>query len=221
MSAGPISHDARQTARLTRVWPLVFLIALCTAIELVLLASDLGIAPDRLRRMATDWAGFWPGLLGSWQPNYPGQSWAMFASYAFLHAGPIHLAINMLTLWSLGRIVIDRVGALGFWALYAGAVLGGAATFGLIGDTLRPMVGASGALFGLVGGLLAWNYVDRYTFSEGLWPVARAALLLIAMNLVLWWAMDGQLAWETHLGGFVTGWVLALLIDPRGRAAPE
>jgi membrane associated rhomboid family serine protease len=82
-------------------------------------------------------------------------------------------------------------------------------------------VGASGALFGLAGGLLAWAYVDLYTFEERLWPVARAALLLAGLNLILWWAMDGQLAWETHLGGFIAGWVTALLIDPRAHHAEE
>jgi membrane associated rhomboid family serine protease len=51
--------------------------------------------------------------------------------------------------------------------------------------------------------------------------VLRAAGLLIALNLVMWWAMGGHLAWQTHLGGFIGGWVLALLIDPRGREAEE
>jgi membrane associated rhomboid family serine protease len=77
------------------------------------------------------------------------------------------------------------------------------------------MVGASGALFGLAGALLAWAYVDRFTARIGLWPVAQVAMFLIAMNVALYWALDGQLAWQTHLGGFMTGWILALLIDPR------
>ena len=80
------------------------------------------------------------------------------------------------------------------------------------------MVGASGALFGLAGAILAWEYVDRFTFRERLWPVARAAILLVALNVLLYFAMDRLLAWEAHLGGFVTGWIAAMLIDPRGRA---
>ena len=79
------------------------------------------------------------------------------------------------------------------------------------------MVGASGALFGLAGGLLAWGYVDRFTLRQALWPVARAAGLLLVMNLVMWWALEGQLAWETHLGGFISGWLAAMLIEPRAR----
>jgi membrane associated rhomboid family serine protease len=194
-------------------------IALCSTIELVLMLADQGlIAQPRLRRLAYDYGGFWPGLLRDWRPNYPSQPWTMFLTYGFLHGGTTHLVVNMITLWSLGRAVLMRVGTRGFALLYVATILGGAAGFALLSPGLQPMVGASGALFGLVGGLLAWAYVDRFTFDEGLWPIARAVALLIALNLALWWAMGGQLAWETHLGGFVTGWVVALLIDPRPRA---
>lgn len=195
---------------------LIALIALCVGIEAVLTLSDRGVIADgRLRQMAYDYGGFWPGLLGNWRPNYPLQPWAMFLTYGFLHGGPAHLGVNMITLWSLGRLVLLRVGTGGFGLLYLAALMGGAGGFALLAPGLRPMVGASGALFGLIGGLLAWAYVDRFTFREGLWPVLRAVLFLIALNLVLWWAMNGQLAWETHLGGFISGWIAALLIDPR------
>jgi rhomboid protease GluP len=185
-------------------------------IELVLSLSDVGwLHPARLRQLAYDYGGFWPGLLGDWIPNYPAQPYLMFFTYGFLHGGLAHLTVNMITLWSLGRAVLARVGAGGFALLYASSILGGAAGFAVFAPDLRPMVGASGALFGLAGGILAWAYIDRYTYREGLWPVAQAVLLLVALNVVLFWAMGGQLAWQTHLGGFVTGWVVALLIDPR------
>lgn len=197
-------------------------IAACSLIELALLMGDIDLWGDRrLRAMAYEWGGFWPGLLQDWQPNYPGQSIAMFLTYGFLHGGPLHLIVNMLTLWSLGYAVLARVGPWGFAALYGASLLGGAIGFGLIAETFRPMVGASGALFGLAGGLLAWNYVDRFTFRETLWPVARIALFMIAMNVAMWLALEGQLAWETHLGGFLIGWIAALLIDPRGRNLGE
>jgi rhomboid protease GluP len=203
-------------------WLPIVLIAACVAIEAVLSLSDAGLLADgRLRSQAYEYGGFWAGLLRNWQANYAAQPYAMFFTYAFLHGGPMHLGVNMITLWSLSRVVVDRVGTPGFAALYLGSALGGAGGYALLGTQLAPMVGASGALFGLAGGLLAWNYVDRYTYTEGLWPVARAAVLLALMNLVLWWVMEGQLAWETHLGGFLAGWILALLIDPRGRESEE
>lgn len=197
---------------------ILVIVALCVAIEAALLAADLGLIDvPRLRQTAYEFGGFWPGLLRDWTPNFPAQPYAMFVTYAFLHGGVVHLLVNMVTLVSLGAAVVARVGQRGFLMLYVASMLGGAAGFGLLADTLRPMVGASGALFGLAGGLVAWDYVDRFTLQEALWPVARAVLLLIGLNIVLWWAMGGQLAWETHLGGFVTGWVAAMLIDPRGR----
>jgi membrane associated rhomboid family serine protease len=72
-----------------------------------------------------------------------------------------------------------------------------------------------------VGGVLAGNYIDRFITTRRLWPVWRAIGLLIALNLVMWWAMDGLLAWQTHLGGFLAGWVAAVMIDPRARTDPR
>ena len=70
------------------------------------------------------------------------------------------------------------------------------------------------------GAIIAWEYVDRFTFKEQMWPVLRAVLYLIALNIILYFAMGRLLAWEAHLGGFVAGWVTALLVDPRGRELP-
>lgn len=195
------------------------LIGICTLTEVVLQLGDanlLGI--PRFRALVYEFAGFWPGLLLDWSPNFPLQPASMFATYAFLHAGLWHLVLNMVTLWSLARPVVARVGQMKFLTIYALAILGGAMGYALLTTTFRPMVGASGALFGLAGALLAWDYVDRFVLQAGLWPVARAALLLIALNIALYFAMGGVLAWETHLGGFVAGWISALLVDPRGRA---
>jgi len=197
---------------------LYILIGIYVAVELALQLADLGvIGPARLRFLAYEYMGFWPGLLGPWRPNYTAQPYLMFLSYSFVHGGLVHLVVNMITLWQLGRAVLARVGLRGFLGLYFAAILGGAAGFGLLAERLQPMIGASGGLFGLVGGLVAWAYIDRLSLAKGLWPVARAIMLLVLLNAVLWWAMDGRLAWQTHLGGFVAGWIAAVLIDPRAR----
>ena len=194
------------------------IIGFCCLIELALSAADIGlIGSTRLRQTVYEYGGFWPGLLRNWSPNYTGQSYTMFLTYGFLHGGMMHLAMNMVTLWSLGKVVIARVKIKGFLWLYTLSILGGGLGFGMLAPDLRPMVGASGALFGLAGGLFAWLYVDRFTFQERLWPVLQGVLALVILNIVLYWAMDGQLAWRTHGGGFVTGWIAALLIDPRPR----
>lgn len=204
-----------------KLWPLVVLGAVCVSLEFALTAADWGLIGNTgLRRRIVENFGFWPGLLRDWTPNYDSQPYLMFLSYSFLHGGLWHLGVNMITLWSLGQAVIMRVKTIGFALVYVASVLGGAVFFGVLAPTLQPMVGASGALFGLAGAILAWNYVDRYAGRERLWPVARAVAMLVALNVVLWWAMAGQLAWETHLGGFIAGWIMAMLVDPRGQNLP-
>ena len=191
-------------------------LTLCVAVEGTLWLADLGLleAP-RLRDIAYSWGGFWPGLLRDWQPNYAIQPVAMFFTYGFLHGGPIHLVVNMLTLLSLGAAVAARTGAFGYAVIYGVSILGGAVGFALLSSGLRPMVGASGALFGLAGALLFWE--GRTLRIEGLplAPVARMVAFLVGLNLVLWWAMSGQLAWQTHLGGFLAGGIAAWLVGER------
>jgi rhomboid protease GluP len=198
---------------LTAVW---WIGGACIAIEALLQLADAGLIDvPRLRLTAYEFGGFWPGLLRDWRPNFQGQAVAMFVTHAFLHAGALHLGVNMLTLASLGREVVRRVGQARFLAIYSLSILGGGAGFGLLAPTLRPMVGASGALFGLAGALAAWEWQARRKEGLSEAPVIRFVLFLAALNLVLWWAMRGQLAWETHLGGFVAGALAAPFLGPQ------
>ncbi len=201
------------------LWLIVALGFVLAAIELALwLLPVVGGSGPGLRSQALEYAAFWPGLLRDWVPNYASQPVVMFVSYGFLHSGPVHLVVNLLTLLSLGQYILMRAGPLKFAVLYIMALVGGALGFALLASGPQPMVGASGALFGLAGAILAWDYVDRFGGELSLWPVARAVVLLILLNVVLWWAMDGLLAWQTHLGGFLVGWVVAILLDPIARS---
>ena len=187
-----------------RAWVLGALIGVNVLIELILFASDLGLAPHRLRSLAYEYGAFWKGLLTNWRPNFPAQPMAMFLTYAFLHAGMGHLFVNMFTLFSLGSGVIHRVGWVRFLGLYLASILGGALGFGLLASTPQPMVGASGALFGLAGAWITWDFLEAR--QEAPWRTLALQLLFLAgMNLVLWWAVSGHLAWQAHLGGFVAG----------------
>jgi len=191
----------------------------CGAIEIALQLADRSVLDwPRLRALAYAYGGFWPGLLGDWTANYPGQPVAMFLTYGFLHAGLMHFAVNMITLVSLGTGVNARGGAWRYAAIYAASLLGGAIVFGLLAPSLRPMVGASGALFGLVGALTAWDAVERRALRTTMRPVVRVVVVLVVLNAAMWWAMDGLLAWETHLGGFLAGAVAALLLGERDDA---
>lgn len=196
--------------------PVLLLFILCLLPEAVLFGADLGLWGNaHWRQMAWQDGGFWIGLLGNWRPNYPAQPWLMFLTYGFLHGGIMHFAVNMLTLFSLGTPLSERFGAGRFLLIYMASMFGGAACFALLSSSPQPMVGASGALFGLAGAHVALAYRIRREVHAGLWPVARAVLLLIGLNVVMWWAMSGQLAWETHLGGFLVGAALAFVLRER------
>lgn len=204
----PVSEPPRHTARVGLV--LLALIGLCCLVELVLVSADFGlIGTTRWRGLAYQNGAFWAGLLSDWRPNYGAQPYLMFLTYAFLHGGLGHLVGNMITLLILGPLVQARTGLAGFSVIYAFSAIGGAAGFALLSNAPMPMVGASGALFGLAGALLYWDWSDRRRTNRRLWPVMRMALFLVALNLGMWVMLDGVLAWETHLAGFVSGWLVA------------
>ncbi|MGB3147997.1 MAG: rhomboid family intramembrane serine protease [Paracoccaceae bacterium] len=178
-------------------------------IEAYFSGAELGLWGDPLART---WGfenfGFWAGLLGNWQPNYNGQSIVMFYTYGFLHAGFLHFAVNMLTFIPLGDSVARIVGNRRFLVIYGVMIVAGSLAFALWPEVSKPMVGASGGLFGLAGVLLSWDYALRRRDQRSIRPIVRSVILLILLNLALWWAMNGQLAWQTHLGGFIAGWFL-------------
>ncbi|OCX66397.1 hypothetical protein BFP70_05070 [Thioclava sp. SK-1] len=184
---------------------LVGLIILCLLPEAWLFVSGNG---GYLRgRMYQNFA-FWPGLLRGWQENYPGQRFAMFLTYGFCHAGLSHLGFNLLTLISLGRPLVEILGQWRFGLVYLAGLLGGAAGYALLSRGTQPMVGASGALFGMAGAVLWLRLIDAWhedSFLSGLKGLIWPLLLLIGINVVMYWTLDGQLAWETHLGGFLCG----------------
>ncbi|MFN7224060.1 MAG: rhomboid family intramembrane serine protease [Paracoccaceae bacterium] len=200
---------------------LLGLFVLCLVPELALTGAEWGLwGTPRWRVWAVQNAGFWAGLLGNWRSNYALQPYTMFLTYGFLHAGIVHFLVNMVTLFSLGGPLAEQLGTRGFALVYAVSIIGGAIGFAVLSSQVLPMVGASGALFGLAGAHVALHYRARRANHDTLGPVVRAVLGLIALNVVLWWAMSGQLAWETHLGGFLTGWIVATALDRRTDLLP-
>lgn len=188
--------------------------------ELVLQGADLGLwGSPAWRAEVYAYGAFWAGLLTpEWRPVYPAQPVTMFLTYGFLHAGLAHLAFNVLTLLSVGAAVVGDLGARRFLALYGGSLLGGGAGFAALSTVSVPMVGASGALFGLLGALMV-SGARRTWRRRGLGAAARGALalgaVLAAVNLAVWWSTDGALAWEAHLGGFLAGVLGGLLLQRR------
>lgn len=204
-------------------FPVLALILLCTGIEAALLGADWRLWGSPLwRPLAYQYGAFWAGLWHGWAPNFAAQPVTMVATYAFLHAGPGHLAGNMLALLWLGSAAAGRLGAWRFGLVYAAAAIGGGAAFGLFPDSPAPVVGASGAIFGLAGALIVGQARDALAAGAGrLRAGLRAGGLFLAvavLNVVMWLAEGGHLAWQVHLGGLAAGGVAAAIAGAGRRA---
>lgn len=182
-----------------------------TAIELILSFSSTGaFGMQNLRWPAFALGGFWqPVLWGATPPVYPGQTVLMFVTYAFLHGGVIHLAMNGVALLALGKFAAFQIGAARTLLVLFLSTVGGAACFGLLSSSAAPMIGASGAVFGLIGLWQAADYRMRRRSKLPLRPVVMGILGLAVANVVLFVILSGGLAWEAHLGGWIVGWLAA------------
>ncbi len=207
--------SARDRHPLSRASPAgapVFLwviVGVMTAIETVLSLSASGmLGPSNLRWPAFALGAFWqPVLSGTVPPAYPGQTVLMFITHAFLHGGFTHLVLNCVILLSLGKFVSFHVGAARTVLVLFLSAIGGAACFGLISSSTAPMIGASGAVFGLFGLWQAMDYRMRRRHKLPLQPVLMTFLALVASNVLLLVMLSGGLAWEAHLGGWIVGWL--------------
>jgi len=156
-------------------------------------------------------------LFADWQlaPLYLsayGQWWRVITS-GFLHIGPLHIASNMFALWVLGRDMETVLGRGRFIALYMISLLGGSAAVVLWGAPDQPVAGASGAVFGLMGGLLVVLLRLRR-------PVGQVVALIV-INLVISQVIP-NISITAHIGGLVVGALVAAALvftPPRSRTA--
>ncbi|HEV8564958.1 MAG TPA: rhomboid family intramembrane serine protease [Actinomycetota bacterium] len=146
-----------------------------------------------------------------------GQYWR-FVTAMFLHIGLIHLAFNCYALWLLGTQVERDFGRASFLGIYfLAGILGSVGSYAF-GDPLAVGAGASGAVFGLMGAFLAYNYVRRNQ------TVARMNLQwvwqILALNLILAITIRA-IDFRAHLGGLVAGVAAGYLLDrERVRISP-
>ena len=191
------------------------IVGIMTTIELGLTASEFFWSIDH--RSTTFLLGaFWqPIFSGTIQPIYPGQTLLMFITYAFLHGGILHLAMNSVILLSLGKFSSIQVGVQKtLLVLFLSAVVG-AACFGFISGGNVPMIGASGAVFGLIGIWQATEYQMRRTAGVSIQPIIMGIFGLIVANILIFVMLSGGLAWETHFGGWLTGWLSGFIFTRR------
>jgi membrane associated rhomboid family serine protease len=129
---------------------------------------------------------------------------------AFLHGGLLHLAFNATALLSLGPQLEAALGRLRFAGLYGLCAFGGSVASYVFSDPRVLGVGASGAIYGVFGGLLIVARRLRYD--------VRGLAVLLALNLALGFVVP-SIDWRAHLGGLAVGAVLtaALVRAPRDR----
>ena len=139
-----------------------------------------------------------------------GEVWRLVTS-VFLHSGFLHLSLNMLSLYFLGSFVEAAFRRGRFLALYLLSGLSGGLAYLYFGAYGTPAVGASGAIFGLLGGILGYS-LRSGTFS---WqnPVIRQLLILLAINLYLGFSIP-NVSNTAHLGGLAGGLFFGYLVAP-------
>jgi membrane associated rhomboid family serine protease len=131
-----------------------------------------------------------------------GEWWRLFTS-AFLHGDYKHIAVNMLVLFFFGPTLERILGHTRFTALYLLAALGGSVASYWFSDLNTVSVGASGAIFGLMGALIVAGRRLRYDISQ--------VLLLLAIFVVFGFFSPG-VDWRAHFGGLIVGAVVATIM---------
>lgn len=126
--------------------------------------------------------------------------WYRLITSAFLHANPEHILLNMVTLAIVGPPVEAELGRTRFGALYLVAALGGSVASYLLSPQNELGVGASGAIFGLMGAYFVLARRRRWDTTT--------ILVLIVINLIFSFA-DSGIDWRAHIGGLVTGAAVA------------
>jgi membrane associated rhomboid family serine protease len=149
----------------------------------------------------------------------------------FLHANLLHVAGNMLFLWIFGNNVEDKLGELKFLIVYFASGIGGSLLqIFITPDSTVPMLGASGAISGLLAAYVLYFPRARIlTFVIPFFIFTLPAFVFIgywiglqALNAFLnIGAIGGGVAFFAHVGGFGTGLILALLLRPREHPDPH
>ncbi len=162
-------------------------------IAVTALAFLIGLIPgvgETVQDALLFWAPtLYPELTGTFEP------WRLLTG-SLVHAGFWHVGLNMLALWMMGRSLEPLLGRARFLILYLLSALGGAVAVALLSFT-TPVVGASGAIFGLFGALIV---IGRHIGAN----IGGIAIIL-GVNLVIGFIPGFNISWQAHVGGLVFG----------------
>jgi membrane associated rhomboid family serine protease len=136
--------------------------------------------------------------------SYPGsfEPWRMITT-VFAHASILHIALNMYTLWIFGTLLEPMLGRVRYLVLYLLSGLAGSVGVSLIASPGTAVVGASGAIFGMMGAF--------FVIQRRLGGNSTQLLFLVGINLVIGFIPGLGIAWQAHVGGLVGGALVGLI----------
>lgn len=184
-------------------------IVVCCLIEALTYAGPL-LGVGAARTASVMLGGFWSPLMGGATGLYPGQGAVMFLTYGLLHGGLLHLAMNMISLAAVARELVRMIGSGRMALTYLASQIGAGVVFAWMQPQAGPMVGASGAVFGLAGALVGHAAITLRRRHRSTAPLIRAVALILGLNVALTLLMP-SIAWEAHLGGGITGLILGVV----------
>jgi membrane associated rhomboid family serine protease len=219
-------HDDNPLANLTRPWVNYGLIALTVLVFFVTGGADTEDVREAAFRF-----GLVPSVVNDIR-ELPAEyvvipETATYVTYAFLHANFLHLAGNMLFLWVFGDNIEDAVGHWRYLAFYLLAAAGGGLAHSLFNaSSTMPLIGASGAVAGIVGAyLLLHPRVKLWVLLLGKIPFRLPAVYVLVAwavfqvaNLFIAAPDDENIAWLAHIGGFIAGCLLIVVMRRPGVA---
>lgn len=182
-------------------WRVLFGIIIVVYIAEVVLSRSLEPTLDVLYQLGA-----------KWNPDIKAGAYWRLLTAMFLHGGVLHILFNGFSLFSIGPMVERFFGTTRFLGLYFISGLAGSVASYAFSPNLS--VGASGAIFGLVGGLAAFFYVSRKTFGEMARQQLGSLITVIMLNLFIGFS-GGNIDNFAHMGGLVGGALLGWLLAPR------
>lgn len=205
MVSAPVGFQCRDCVRANRVrvvGPFVprvtyAIIITCVALQI---AGLLGIGTTS---GFVDEFSLFPGRIAALGEYY------RFITAIFVHAGWLHLGMNMIMFWAMGRTLEHVLGHGKFLALFLLAGIGGAEASYWFNEPLSVGIGASGAIFGMFAATFVFGREARINTQE--------IITVIGLNLALGFLIPG-VDWHAHVGGLIAGGIVGWALLPTRKA---
>lgn len=214
-------HDANSLRHIKRQYVTLALIALNV---IAYLATT--VAGEDFAFAAALGLGYIPSVSNDLAVLPPELDWVpeplTYITYSFLHGDLMHLGGNMLFLWVFGDNVEDALGHFRYLIFYLACAVAGAYMHGFIApDSNAPLIGASGAVAGIVAAYLILHpRVKVWVLAFARIPLRIPAFILLALwigfqFLMLFIDTENQVSWAAHAGGIVAGAILVVILRRR------